>query len=580
MPSIEVCAPGSSAARYRTRASALYRMSLISVDLPEPLTPVTVVSTPSGSATSMSLRLFSRAPLITSWARVRRTPRAGCLNRSFAAQVGAGERAGAVEQQVCRRALENHVAAVLARSRTQIDHVVGRPNCLLVVLDDDHRVAEIAQPCQRGEQRAIVALMKADGRLVEHVKHAGQIGADLRGETDALAFSARQCRRTSPECQISDTDIVEEMQPIANFAQDAARDERLAIAQLELVEHADRLRNWQVDVLRDRPALDPDRAALRFQPLAAAGRARTKRAIRLEVLLLEPGAFFVAPAQVRHQPFEPGAERILLPARFALLPRTVRITASTRTSRAEKQDVPNLFGQPAEGQGEIDTEGAAQGCERLANQFAIPLRPGSDRSILQRQRLVWHKARGIEVVHGAKPLAVRTRAVRRVEGEGPGRHLRHADAAVGACEPPGKQAIAAVERVDDDDVVGEVQRDLDRFGQPAFDAGFQDQPIDDDLDRVVAPAIQLDVFVERAKLAVDPDFREAARPQPGELFLELTLAAADDRREDVHPLIVRRQHHHVDDALERLRRDRAAAADGSAERRCWRTAAGDSRRFR
>jgi len=41
-------------------------MSLTSVDLPDPLTPVTAVSTPSGIVTSMFFRLFSRAPRITS----------------------------------------------------------------------------------------------------------------------------------------------------------------------------------------------------------------------------------------------------------------------------------------------------------------------------------------------------------------------------------------------------------------------------------------------------------------------------------------------------------------------------------
>ena len=40
-------------------------MSLTSVDLPEPLTPVTAVNTPSGIVTSMFFRLFARAPRIT-----------------------------------------------------------------------------------------------------------------------------------------------------------------------------------------------------------------------------------------------------------------------------------------------------------------------------------------------------------------------------------------------------------------------------------------------------------------------------------------------------------------------------------
>ena len=41
-------------------------MSLISVDFPEPLTPVTETNTPSGTLTSISFRLFSLAPLIVS----------------------------------------------------------------------------------------------------------------------------------------------------------------------------------------------------------------------------------------------------------------------------------------------------------------------------------------------------------------------------------------------------------------------------------------------------------------------------------------------------------------------------------
>ena len=47
-------------------------MSLTSVDLPEPETPVTETKRPSGIDTSISLRLFSFAPLITSW-RLRST---------------------------------------------------------------------------------------------------------------------------------------------------------------------------------------------------------------------------------------------------------------------------------------------------------------------------------------------------------------------------------------------------------------------------------------------------------------------------------------------------------------------------
>src|ERR1051325_2136987 len=64
-PSIRSCAPGSSAALYKVFASDRYKMSLTSVDLPEPLTPVTAVSTPNGMRTSRFFRLLARAPRIT-----------------------------------------------------------------------------------------------------------------------------------------------------------------------------------------------------------------------------------------------------------------------------------------------------------------------------------------------------------------------------------------------------------------------------------------------------------------------------------------------------------------------------------
>ncbi len=77
-------------------------------------------------------------------------------------------------------------AAVDAGAGADVDDVVGGQDRVLVVLDDDHGVAEVAQVPQRGEQAVVVALVQADGRLVEHVEHAGQAGADLRGEPDAL----------------------------------------------------------------------------------------------------------------------------------------------------------------------------------------------------------------------------------------------------------------------------------------------------------------------------------------------------------------------------------------------------------
>jgi hypothetical protein len=86
----------------------------------------------------------------------------------------------------------NDLAAMHAGAGADVDHIVGGADGILVMLDHDDRVAEVAQVLERFQQPGIVALMQADGGLIEHVKHAGQAGADLRGEPDALAFAARQ----------------------------------------------------------------------------------------------------------------------------------------------------------------------------------------------------------------------------------------------------------------------------------------------------------------------------------------------------------------------------------------------------
>ena len=89
------------------------------------------------------------------------------------------------------------VAAVDAGARAHVDDVVGGEDRVAIVLDDDDAVAEVDEAAQRLEQARVVARVQADRRLVEHVEHADQRGADLRGEADALAFAARERLRAS-----------------------------------------------------------------------------------------------------------------------------------------------------------------------------------------------------------------------------------------------------------------------------------------------------------------------------------------------------------------------------------------------
>ena len=110
-------------------------------------------------------------------------------------------------------------AAQHAGARPQVDDPVGGAHRLLVVLDDQHGVAHVAQLLQRVQQAAVVALVQADARLVEDVEHAHQPAADLAGQADALPLAARQRRRRAVQRQVVQAHVEHELQPVADLFQ-------------------------------------------------------------------------------------------------------------------------------------------------------------------------------------------------------------------------------------------------------------------------------------------------------------------------------------------------------------------------
>ena len=142
-----------------------------------------------------------------------------------AGQVLAGDAVG-VGHDLLGGALGDDMAAMDPGAGPHIDDPIGGADRLLVMLDDDDRVAEIAQPLQGHEQAAVVALMQADRRLVEHIEHAGQAGADLRGEPDALALAARQGAGSARQGQVFEPDILQKAEPLVDLLAGCARRSR------------------------------------------------------------------------------------------------------------------------------------------------------------------------------------------------------------------------------------------------------------------------------------------------------------------------------------------------------------------
>ena len=79
-----------------------------------------------------------------------------------------------IGQNIGGRALRDNLAAMDARSRPDIDDMIGRQDRVLVMLHHNHAIAEIAQAAQGFEQPGIVALVQANAGLVQHIEHAGQ----------------------------------------------------------------------------------------------------------------------------------------------------------------------------------------------------------------------------------------------------------------------------------------------------------------------------------------------------------------------------------------------------------------------
>ena len=139
-----------------------------------------------------------------------------------------------------RGALGDDLAAVLAGARPHVDDPVGDAHHLLVVLDDEHGVAERLQPLQRRDQAVVVALVEADRRLVEDVEDADELRADLRREPQPLCLAARQRLRGAVELEVADADVGEEGEPLADLLHDPVADQLLGGREAELVEEAQR----------------------------------------------------------------------------------------------------------------------------------------------------------------------------------------------------------------------------------------------------------------------------------------------------------------------------------------------------
>ncbi len=316
-----------------------------------------------------------------------------------------------------RRALRDDLPAVLAGAGPHVDDVVGGRDRVVVVLDDDHAVAEIAQVLQRREQPVVVALVQADRRLVQHVHHAGQPGADLRREPDALRLAAGERLRRAVERQVVEADVVEEREPAHDLLDDPVGDRLLLAVERQPAKKRGRLLQRQCRHLEDRarasPVADLDVARLAPQPRAVALGAGLRVEVLRELLAHHHRiGLAVAPLEVR----DDALERVLAHHRLAALGQVRE--RNLLVAAAVEDDLLHALGQLRERPLEVEADVLREAPQHLEVELVAPV-PALDRAGGERELRKRDDALRIEEADRAEAVAARARAHRIVEREEP-----------------------------------------------------------------------------------------------------------------------------------------------------------------
>ena len=449
---------------------------------------------------------------------------------------------------------------MLARTRTDVDDMVGDADRLLVVLDDDDGVAEIAESQQRVDEPLVVALVQADRRLVEHVEHADEPAADLRGEPDALCLTARQGGRRAVEAQVVEAHVEEEPEPLVDLLLDPRRNHAITFGQLEGPEELRRPRDRQLPHLEDALVADRHRERRRAQTGAT-----TRGAGHLPHVALDLLAGAVA-LRVRMAPFQPGNHAFELRRVRALPAVAVAVRdLHRRVAGSVEHGLAITFAQllPRRVEGESAVVGDRR--EHAVEVLAPEAGPRRDRTLAQGQVVVRDDETGVDLVACAEAIAALACAVGRVEREIPGCELVERESAVCAGEVlrEGQRLRCGLplrgHDLDLGDPLREAERGLERIGEAPLDAGTPHEAVDDDFDRVLLVAGEARRAPQLDDLTIDPRPGEALLRELGQEPLVLPLATAHDGRQHLEAGADGELEDPVDDLLGSLAGDHPAA---------------------
>ena len=421
------------------------------------------------------------------------------LDPQVVAQVAAGE-AVLVLLDLRRRARRHDLAPVAPRARAEVHHPVGLFHGLAVVLDHDHRVADVAQVLERGQELAVVALVEADRRLVEDVHDAGELAADLAGQADALALAPGKRGSRAVEGEVVEAHVEEELEARADLLEELHRDLRVRALEVELGEELVGVGHGQTRDLRDVAARDLDPQGLGAHAPAPAGRAGP---VGEELLVVLAHLLGVRLAHAAHHRVD-GA--LVAHLEGAGAPGAAHLHAHPLVAGAVEQHLAVGGGQVLPGLVEVDSPLLGH----RAHDVGAPARPfahrpqGFHRPLVDREARVGDDEVGIHLHARAQARALGAHALRRVEGEELGAGLGEGDAAGVAGPVLGEDLLGLALGGDHHDALAVAQGRLHRVGEPLLHVGLGHEAVDHRVDRVLLLLVEADLVLDGQHDAVHP----------------------------------------------------------------------------
>ena len=227
--------------------------------------------------------------------------------------------------------------------RSQVQDVLGPADRLLVVLDHDHGIALVLELFQRVEQPPVVPGVQTDGRLVQDVADAPEVGAQLRGQADPLRLTAAQGRGRPIQRQVAQTHPLQELKARTDLGEHVAGNLPFPADKLESPEETLRSFDRKSRQLTDRPAAEPHGSRLRSEPGPAALRAGSFRTFPP----LVPPDFFACLFAVETRQQEARAVAVGAPAMLGVERKQpgVRLLEAAAAARAGPASREDRFGR-------------------------------------------------------------------------------------------------------------------------------------------------------------------------------------------------------------------------------------------